>query len=159
MSATSFCAQPAGTYNTSTSLEDAALLGTLYSRLRSWDQIHSLSDAYQELRQKRVQYMIRAETNNFHLVTAPTGPEQEARDAHLREQYALSRDPANATDDMLLEQWESIADVYAYSPVEEADNWWMKWGILRERANNRPGHTSMEMTYASVSTSVDHSPA
>lgn len=30
---------------------------------------------------------------------------------------------------------QSIRDMYAYDPEDEADDWWVEWGLLQERAS------------------------
>lgn len=127
--------QPAGTYVTSTDLGDAAVFATLFARLRDVDQVPHLIAGYQELRQRRVEYVVRADELNSQMVRTPAGPAQEARDARLRTQSKCS--PIPVTEDVLREQWESIAGVYGYSAIDEAEAWWVNWGELRERAHNR----------------------
>lgn len=137
--------QPAGSYSTSMSIEDAAVFGTLFARLRSWDQVGWMTEAYQELRQKRVEFVRQAEKTDVDMVQMPQGPAQEARDAYLLAQYSLGRDPSQFTEEMLRDQWQGIAAVFGYNAVEEAEDWWVNWGVLRERAQNRVAHDNVEI--------------
>jgi len=40
----------------------------------------------------------------------------------------------------MAEKWEQLKDLWGYDAEDEADNWWVQWGVLRERAKQ----TSME---------------
>lgn len=31
-------------------------------------------------------------------------------------------------------EWAEIVDVFGYDAEDDADNWWVVWGLLRERA-------------------------
>ncbi|KAG1834961.1 hypothetical protein DFJ58DRAFT_868483 [Suillus subalutaceus] len=35
------------------------------------------------------------------------------------------------------EQWEQLKELWEYDAEDEADDWWVKWGLLRERAKQR----------------------
>lgn len=36
-----------------------------------------------------------------------------------------------------LDQWEQVKELFGYDPEDQADDWWIKWGLLRERAKDR----------------------
>lgn len=38
------------------------------------------------------------------------------------------------SEDKMRWQWEDISEVLAYSAREAAEDWWVSWGILRERS-------------------------
>lgn len=35
-------------------------------------------------------------------------------------------------------EWVEIKEVFGYDAEDEADNWWVKWGLLRERSIGAP---------------------
>jgi len=113
-------------------LEDAALLGALFSRLRSPDQIATLLYAYQELRKGRADMVVAVEKENADV--AFSGPSR-IRDGLVRF-IAVPADAADAppgsgpTEADLAE----IAEVWGYFAMDAADEWWVEWGLLRERS-------------------------
>ena len=71
-------------------VEDAAVLGNLFSRVSSREQITPLLYAYQSIRYDRAtdtQASSRLNQRIFHL---PDGPEQQRRDADMREAMQLA---------------------------------------------------------------------
>lgn len=40
----------------------------------------------------------------------------------------------SATDAEEVSQWTEIKDIFGYDAEDEADNWWVQWGLLKERA-------------------------
>ncbi|KIJ35748.1 hypothetical protein M422DRAFT_108987, partial [Sphaerobolus stellatus SS14] len=74
-------------------VEDAAVLGNLFSRLESRDNIMFMLQAYQELRQSRCNYVQADEEVKHVCQTMREGTEEdlEERDEELREKY-LSKD-------------------------------------------------------------------
>jgi len=39
-------------------------------------------------------------------------------------------------------QWEEIRTTFGYDCEDEADNWWVQWGLLRERAKETAGRVN-----------------
>ncbi|KAK7037830.1 hypothetical protein VNI00_010791 [Paramarasmius palmivorus] len=119
-------------------VEDAAVLGRLFSHLSSEDQISSFLWAFQDIRQERCASITRKEREIVQFITAETGtPLQQGRDEAMRAKrdagvYAL-RSLGNTIEET--QEWLDIKDVFAYDAEDEADNWWVQWGLLRERAN------------------------
>ena len=58
-------------------VEDAVVLGSLFSHLRMMDQIPSFLDAYQELRQRRCDLVKLADIGNAQMVSMPDGEPNE----------------------------------------------------------------------------------
>ncbi|EMD31600.1 hypothetical protein CERSUDRAFT_119636 [Gelatoporia subvermispora B] len=123
-------------------IEDAAVLGRLFSHIRSRSQMKDLLEAYQTLRLERTaetQASSRLNQKIFHL---PDGPEQEARDASMRaameaELSMLDRErrgEAAKVEDMLEGNFNQWADrrknekQFGYDAEAEADRWWAKHG-------------------------------
>lgn len=116
-------------------MEDSALLAKLFSRLRSEDQIPIFLFALQELREGRCASVVKCEQGNLLFQMMPNGSQQERRDNMLRQEVAEGRPTLSRNE--LREQWEQVKELFAYDPEEQADDWWFKWGLLRERAKDR----------------------
>lgn len=126
-------------YVAALAIEDAAVLGSLFSRLREWDQIPTLLYAYQELRKPRADELHEEETSRMAFLTLPHGPTQSERDESMREarRVAANKDEWSASE--LAEQWASILATWAYDAYDESEDWWVHWGLLRERAKSGLG--------------------
>ncbi|TFK18772.1 FAD/NAD(P)-binding domain-containing protein [Coprinopsis marcescibilis] len=117
-------------------VEDGAVLAKLFSHLRTEDQIESFLYAFQDLRKPRCDGVLTKELGDVGFMTLPPGDYQEGRDASFR----LKRDAGvgvleslDKTEDEL-PQWAEIKDLFGYDAEDEADDWWVEWGLLRERA-------------------------
>ncbi|KAI0057457.1 FAD/NAD-P-binding domain-containing protein [Artomyces pyxidatus] len=129
---------PNCTHGCSMAVEGAAVFGTLFSHLRSPDHVRQLLWAYQDLRQPRAELLHRLELTNASLCMFPPGPERTARNAHMRKSLEVG---SNHWDEGALEgQWAEISEVWGYDAIDAADDWWVQWGVLRERAlyNDQP---------------------
>lgn len=127
--------QPSGNQSTASVIEDAAVFGGLFSRLRSWDQVPPLMEAYQDLRQERARLLVHKDQCNADITLLPPGPLRDTRDAAMRaeKQWKLG----DFHDRVLKEQWDTIGEVFAYSASDAAADWWAGWGILVERAEKK----------------------
>lgn len=117
-------------------IEDAAVLGNLFSRLSHPSQIAPLLHAYQNLRLKRTadtQASSRLNQKIFHL---PDGPAQEARDADMRaamelEFRLLRGEHVDVTLEGSHNQWadrkKNMAQ-FGYDADAVADRWWADVG-------------------------------
>ena len=129
--------QPGTSHGASLAAEDGAVLGSLFSRLQtnSQDEIIRLLSAYQEIRQGRCTELSKSEYEKVHFsVLEKDDPMRVARDAGFaiaRQQQSL--DWANVDDDVLNRAWEEFKGSYAYDAYDAADDWWVDWGMLRER--------------------------
>jgi len=122
----------ASTQSSAMCIEDAAVLGCIFSHLRARSQIASFLYAFQKLRLDRCNDVLRNETRNLALLSMPPGPERQARNEGLAPTLAV--DNTDWDDEKLREQWEEISGLFAYDAYEAAEDWWLKWGRLRERA-------------------------
>ncbi|KAF7342099.1 FAD/NAD-P-binding domain-containing protein [Mycena venus] len=117
-------------------IEDAAVLGVLFSHITSRRQIRPLLQAYQDLRYPRTtdtQLAARANQKIFHL---PDGPEQEARDISMREGMEDSLREERGEPSLL--DSAGNANVWADRPKNriqflydaelEAERWWRTSG-------------------------------
>jgi salicylate hydroxylase len=114
-------------------VEDAETLGVLMSRLRTLEQIPQLTEGFQEVRQKRCDFIHHGELSNASLTTMPAGEIRDMRDAGLRE--SLKTGVEHWDDGALRDQWEQIGEGFAYHAREASEDWWVKWGSLGEAAN------------------------
>ncbi|KAF8442090.1 hypothetical protein L210DRAFT_3477716 [Boletus edulis BED1] len=127
---------PAGSIQSGAlAVEDSAVLAKLFSHLRSEDQIPTFLYALQELREGRCASVVKCEQDNLFFQMMPHGPQQERRDNMLRKLVAKGRTRLSGAEPF--DQWEQVKALFGYDPEDQADDWWVKWGILRERAKDR----------------------
>ena len=62
----------------------------------------------------------------------PPGPERTMRDAEMGK--LLDAGQAKWGDDAYLGLWGQLCEIWAYNAFDAADDWWVQWGILRERS-------------------------
>ncbi|KAG6381604.1 hypothetical protein JVT61DRAFT_202 [Boletus reticuloceps] len=122
-----FCVQ-----SCSLPIEDAAVLSTLFTYLKSEEHIPYLSYAFQELREPRAQSLFSKETKALGTIWVPPGPARDARDEGLRKM--LLEGHKGWDESRLRWQWEEICEIFAYHGREAAEDWWVMWGVLRERS-------------------------
>ncbi|RDX40536.1 FAD/NAD(P)-binding domain-containing protein [Lentinus brumalis] len=128
---------PTTIQGTAMAVEDGAVLAKLFSHLSSAAQIESFLYAFQEIRQSRVRNVRAAELGAIAMLTAD-GPAAAARDASLRANAA--RGPgANVLEGGGSAEgvWEEYSVLFGYDCEDEADEWWVQWGRLRQRAQDR----------------------
>ncbi|KAA1467204.1 hypothetical protein DENSPDRAFT_832197 [Dentipellis sp. KUC8613] len=123
---------PGSIQGASMSLEDASVLGKLFSHLISHDQIESFLVAFQELRQERAKKNRIMDMANIFFMTA-SGEEAALRDAAMAAMHEAGKDVLGGEDGNK-QQWDENRDTFDYDAEDEADNWWVQWGLLRERA-------------------------
>ncbi|KAI9438617.1 hypothetical protein H4582DRAFT_185184 [Lactarius indigo] len=124
---------PGRTYACSLALEDAAILGTLFSRLRSRDQVPTLLYAYQDLHKGRADAVAALEIENADV--ALSNPPR-VRDGLVR-WSALPADepePPSSESGPTDAELADIMEVWGYFAIDAADEWWVEWGLLRERS-------------------------
>jgi salicylate hydroxylase len=105
-------------------LEDAAVLGTLFSRLRSVDQVSTLLYAYQELRKDRADMLVVLERNNAKVAFSGPG---RIRDGLARWTAILAdaiyfpprSGPTKA-------EFAEVEEVWGYFAFDAADEWWVE---------------------------------
>ncbi|KAH7914859.1 hypothetical protein BJ138DRAFT_1143109 [Hygrophoropsis aurantiaca] len=135
---------PCGNHACSLQIEDAEVLGTLFSRLHSWDQIHHLTEAFQELRQARCDAIRQSDKIALRLALLPPGPDRNARNDMLRSMMPHAG-PQGWSDEKIRCQWEEVRMVFGYSAREAAEDWWIMWGLLRERSKTRELYDKMQV--------------
>lgn len=125
-------------------VEDGAVLAKLFSHLHSKDQIKSFLWAFQDLRQPRCAAVHSKEAGIIHYMTAEPGEFQCARDDMMRAKHQAGVGILDATGDLEEPpEWVDIKEVFGYDAEDDADNWWVEWGLLRERARNNSSGSHM----------------
>lgn len=120
---------------TSLSVESAAVFSTLLSYVRGFDHIPLLVRAYETIRRDRSEFLHQAELMHVTRTMFPPGPERTARDEEM--QGLLKSGQVVWDDDAFLGLWGHLISIWAYNAFDAADDWWVQWGILRERSLGR----------------------
>ncbi|KAG6839518.1 hypothetical protein C0991_001916 [Blastosporella zonata] len=121
---------------TAMTIEDAAVLARLFSHLQKEDQISSFLWAFQDLRQPRCDSVLAKEAGILFYMTMPQGEAQQQRDDTMRAKRDAGVGILDASDEVdESPEWIEIKEVFGYDAEDDADNWWVQWGLLRERAN------------------------
>ena len=117
-------------------VEDGAVLAKLFSHLSEPRQIESFLYAFQDLRQERVRDVRASEFGNASFMAMPECEASQQRDEGMR---MLGREGANVLEagGEMSGLWEEIRTIFGYDCEDEADDWWVQWGLLRERAIGR----------------------
>ncbi|KAH9851478.1 FAD/NAD-P-binding domain-containing protein [Lenzites betulinus] len=122
-------------YTIGLTVGDAAVFGRLFKHLHRADQIDMFLHAVSAIRAGRVERVIRASHGNIFAASLPPGV-AEAHDRALRErsereitELGVGRQGA-ASEEMVV----AVEGIFAYDPEDEADDWWVKWGLMQERA-------------------------
>ncbi|CDO76682.1 hypothetical protein BN946_scf184677.g2 [Trametes cinnabarina] len=120
---------------------DGAVLGRLFSHLHRKDQIDAFLNAVHEIRAPRVERVLRAALGNIFAVSLPPGI-AEAHDRALRERaeqgikdLGTTNGGGMGTGQTSEAMMAAIERIFAYDPEDEADNWWVQWGLMQERAS------------------------
>ncbi|KAG2336615.1 FAD/NAD(P)-binding domain-containing protein, partial [Suillus weaverae] len=127
-------------------VEDAAVFAKLFSHLRNRDQISTFLHAFQDLREDRCASVMHTEQCNLYFQMMPAGPQQEQCNQEMRARTAQGESVFGITE--ASEQWEQLKDLWGYDADNEVDDWWVKWGLLRERAKQRLIAMEAEMNTA-----------
>ena len=110
-------------------MESAAVLCTLLSYVRGFDLIPLLVRAYETIRRERTEFLHQMEATNVTQCMFPPGLERTARDAEIQ-QLLQGKWDNNAKMGL----WGQIVKIWTYDAFDAADDWWVEWGMLRERA-------------------------
>ena len=118
----------------SADVESAAVLGVLFSYLRSHSQISSFLYAYQDLRQKRVSELEDLENKKADFRLSQDGLDRTTRD-ELMKPTLDNIGSASWEDESYSALWWLNYNPWAYNAFDAAEDWWEEWGSLRERSN------------------------
>ncbi|KAG0702093.1 hypothetical protein DFH29DRAFT_999595 [Suillus ampliporus] len=117
-------------------VEDAAVLGNLFSNCSDRSQITPLLYAYQSLRYERATATQTSSSLNRHIFHHPDGPEQEERDREMRMAMDDALRVARGENSTLVlagnaNQWadkEKSNIQFGYDADDEAEKWWLANG-------------------------------
>ncbi|KAI0296726.1 FAD/NAD-P-binding domain-containing protein [Multifurca ochricompacta] len=114
-------------------VEDAAVLGSLFSRVSSLTQVPALLHAYQDLRLPRATVTQESSRLNQKIFHLPDGPAQRARDGAMRAAMAAELDGKPIPDgnpNQWADRTKSQAQ-FGYDAYAEVDRWWANGGRKR----------------------------
>ena len=115
-------------------IEDSAVLAKLFGHLLSPDQVSSFLYAFPELRQERTKSMRASEMGNIHFMAMTNDAGAIQRDEHFKTRRDMKVSPLEDDSVDASAVWESIKETWCYDAEDEADNWWVGWGMLRLRS-------------------------
>lgn len=113
-------------------VEDAVVFGSLFSHIRTNEQITSYLESFQELRQSRCNVVRQGELDNLQLMCLPDGPAADARNEDVSRTGLTDWD-----DGSLKAQFEAISSIFGYDAGDAAEEWWVSWGRFSETARAR----------------------
>lgn len=115
-------------------IEDGAVLAKLFSHLTYAAQIGSFMNAFQDLRAERANESRHREMDNVRQLTISDPVWKQLRDTAMCEKTAAGLGVFEGGEAESTKRWREIETVFGYDCEDAADNWWMEWGMLRERA-------------------------
>lgn len=129
-------------------MEDAAVLGRLFSHLSSKQQIPSFLHALQEIREPRCIKVSMIDWENIFYMCMTPAEGREQRDETFRAKTSRGEGVFDYSseamvnggaeeDSRMRERWEANMDVWGYEVEDEADAWWVQWGLIEERKGRR----------------------
>jgi salicylate hydroxylase len=113
-------------------VESATVLSTLLSYVCGIDHIPVLVQAYETVSRERTEFLHRLELAHVARMMYPPGPERTARNQDFK--ALLNMGQLKWSDDAYLGLWGQMCKIWAYNAFDEADDWWVQWGMLRERS-------------------------
>ncbi|KZT68283.1 FAD/NAD(P)-binding domain-containing protein [Daedalea quercina L-15889] len=113
-------------YAVSMATGDGVMLGRLFSYLHRKEQIPSFLAAFAENRHQRVQSIKKTQSTNPASMSMPPGILQANTLKAVVESMG-NEEAAWYTE-------EAIRDIFVFDPEEEADDWWVQWGLVQERS-------------------------
>lgn len=138
-------------------IEDGVVLASLFSHVRNRNQIPTLLAAYQHIREPRTTFAQQDDVAKVLFTTMPPGPEREARDEALRQAHKALTSVYGydvAKDEMIRSELEQWAKMFWYDAYEEAEGWWLDWGLAGERASGDMWNAQSVLPSFSVSVDV-----
>jgi salicylate hydroxylase len=136
------------------SLEDASVLAKLFSHLRNEEQIPSFLYAFQNLREERCQKNRALDIDNVLFMMEPEGEGTAQRDTMMRTKHDQGQNVlAGGDENGIVALWDQNRELFAYDAEDEADNWWVQWGLLQERSKAST-HKDTEMSALDISVGI-----
>ncbi|KAJ7740576.1 hypothetical protein B0H16DRAFT_1464808 [Mycena metata] len=119
----------------SIAIEDGAFIGKIFSHTRDPARIPEFLNAFEENRKPRCLHIDKSEMQHVDIMALPFGPMQAGRDAAMRANEAAGRNVMDVGEVHLQAMWDDMRMVFGYDPADDADDWWMSWGRLRDAPN------------------------
>jgi salicylate hydroxylase len=126
-------------------IEDSAVLAKLFGHLISRDQVSSFLYAFPELRQGRTKSTRVNEMGNIYFMAMPDDAGAIQRDQHFKARRDKNLSPLEDESGDASGVWESIKETWCYDAEDEADDWWVGWGMLRLRSQQTELNFGMEL--------------
>ena len=126
-------------------IEDSAVLAKLFGHLISRDQVNSFLYAFLELRKERTKSTRINELGNIHFMAMPDDAGAIQRDQHFKARRDKNLSPLEDESGDGSGVWDSIKQMWCYSAEDEADDWWVAWGMLRLRSQQTELNFGMEL--------------
>ena len=126
-------------------IEDSAVLAKLFGHLISADQVASFLYAFPELRQGRTKSTRVNEMANIYFMAMPDDSGAIQRDQHFKARRDKNLSPLEDESGDASGAWESIKETWCYDAEDEADDWWVGWGMLRLRSQKTELEFGMEV--------------
>ncbi|EMD37806.1 hypothetical protein CERSUDRAFT_114460 [Gelatoporia subvermispora B] len=123
---------PGSLYTLTMATGDAMVLGRIFANLHRREQVPNFLSATQELRQRRIAEVQNVAQNNIFAMALPPGV-MENQDHRARARSVASVEALQTSNTTPMKQ-QAVKDIFAYDPEEDADDWWVKWGLVQERA-------------------------
>jgi len=140
---------PCGQHNTALAIEDAEVLGNLFSRIQHVDEVPRMLAAYEDIRQTRCNSAEEWEIRKRAMLTLPSGPMQRARDKRLRKSMACA-DWERLDERTFWELWGDELAFFTYDAMETVQDWWTKWGaVLTRETGGVPTTPILEVSVSS----------
>ncbi|KAK7043476.1 FAD-binding-3 domain-containing protein [Favolaschia claudopus] len=119
----------------SIAIEDGAFLGKIFSHTRNRARIAEFLHAFEESRRHRCAHIDESEKQYITAMTLPSGPGRVATELAMRANAATGHNVMDSASDDLQHMWDDMRRIFGYDPADDADEWWVSWGRLRDAPN------------------------
>ncbi|KAG8747604.1 hypothetical protein FRC10_000146 [Ceratobasidium sp. 414] len=115
--------QPYRAQGAAMAIEDAAVLGSLFSRHSDENSVEFLLNAYEELRIPRTAAVQKDSGANAEVFHLPDGPAQQARDEGWKLAGKAGGTHGSGSQ-VILQPTIPDKDLYGYDAYDEVEQWW-----------------------------------
>ncbi|KAH9474459.1 FAD-dependent monooxygenase OpS4 [Psilocybe cubensis] len=127
---------PGGNQHIALAIEEAETLRCIFTRIQHRSQIPELLVAYEEIRLPRTSHIIKYERGMHLMMKIPNGPQQEERDAKLKQ--VMAGDWDHMDEELFRAIFGEEFQQYSHDATEEVEDWWTKWGpVISKRVLDR----------------------
>jgi salicylate hydroxylase len=103
-------------------IEDAAVLGNIFARMTTKEQVLPFLRAYESIRLERANTFQRASRDNRHVYHYPDGPQQQERD-----RYLVERNPGSVRKTAAMSDGDFNQFAFSYDADKEVDKYWERF--------------------------------